>query len=533
MDGKSKSELRVGASSNERPWVDRVGGSLGVALDNGRLLVVSELLLHFWRVRKERLSCFTEPDVFAIFEKWGAHLEQKPGGNTLSRADAMQFCTLLVLSCRMSSSKAVSGRDSAWSAGDERASRLSCASGASSSFGVGPGHNPAAHNPVLVALRLSIRSQEGARWHTRDRRRAERLRHVAEMLETIACGLIDGALLAEEQSKEKKGYNPWRTGKANVEPAAARRLWVEGSVGFSATRGLVRFSSVPTVYAHLQRLFFPRDRTPHFRPLHALELLLGNVAVVPLLPFLPRHLEHTLEQRWRAGKLANRASGRFHLLWLIPSVKMSLWLLSSCGLTALLSLSGLTDTFRWTDAAMLCFAAAIAEAELSELYIEGARAYFRELFNILDVLLLLLLLSIQVTHVIAIRDDRPSLQHDVSSPLQALAILGSWLRLLQVLHVAPNLGGITTIHHPIHLRSTSSSPKKLLHPPSLSYHLLYNGYHYAAAGALRLPQLGPAAADDDVDARGPGLLPADDRLLPHLLLVRLRRAPLPRDRRLR
>ena len=59
-----------------------------------------------------------------------------------------------------------------------------------------------ARNPVLAALSLSIRCHDSARWHTRDRRHAERLVHVAEMLETIACGLVDGALLAEEQYKE-------------------------------------------------------------------------------------------------------------------------------------------------------------------------------------------------------------------------------------------------------------------------------------------------------------------------------------------
>ena len=152
------------------------------------------------------------------------------GGNALSRVETIKLCTLLVLSCRTESMRLGSG---------------------AAAVAVPTATNAVArssHNPVLIALRLSIRCREGARLHTRDGRHADRMRHVAEMLETIACGLVDGALLAEEQSKEEKGYNPWRTGTAPVDPAAVCRTWVEGSVDFSATKGLVRFSSIPSVY---------------------------------------------------------------------------------------------------------------------------------------------------------------------------------------------------------------------------------------------------------------------------------------------
>ena len=71
---------------------------------------------------------------------------------------------------------------------------------------------------------------------------------------------------------------------------------------------------------------------------------------------------------------------------------------------------------------------------------EGAHAYCHELFNILDVCLLLLLFTIQGCHLAALQDDGHvdgtdtwSVRTQVAVPLQSLAVLGAWLRLLQCL----------------------------------------------------------------------------------------------------
>ena len=82
----------------------------------------------------------------------------------------------------------------------------------------------------------------------------------------------------------------------------------------------------------------------------------------------------------------------------------------------------------------------IAEAEVCELRAEGARPYFRDLFNFLDLLLLLLLLLVQTTHLLALHQDMPELRGDVAVPLQSLATLGAWLRLLQCIYIWPNSG---------------------------------------------------------------------------------------------
>ena len=64
-------------------------------------------------------------------------------------------------------------------------------------------------------------------------------------------------------------------------------------------------------------------------------LLLLNVAVLPLLPFVPATLEHDLEEHYRIR--VSRGEIPFGLLWLLPSGRFTLWFVSALVLSLVLT----------------------------------------------------------------------------------------------------------------------------------------------------------------------------------------------------
>jgi hypothetical protein len=167
-----------------------------------------------------------------------------------------------------------------------------------------------------------------------------------------------------------------------------------------------------------------------------------NLLAAPALLFVSReYLRNLREEEKERVKDTLHVGRRTDLnVWLIPSVRFALWLLSQSFLTALLTLSSLDMELRWTDCLMLAYAASIVEAETCELRSEGARAYLRDIFNKLDILLFALITTLQAAHIAAIHRGLPELHRDVSVPLQALAALAAWLRLLECMYVFPNAG---------------------------------------------------------------------------------------------
>jgi len=89
---------------------------------------------------------------------------------------------------------------------------------------------------------------------------------------------------------------------------------------------------------------------------------------------------------------------------------------------------------------MLCYAASNIEGEICEIYAEGLRAYLSDVFNWLDVFNTVLLFVLQMIHIDAVSRDDLTLQRDLGVPLQSIATLGVWLRLLQCMFLFPNAG---------------------------------------------------------------------------------------------
>ena len=402
-------------------------------------------------------------------------------------------------------------------------------------------------NPVLLALQLASKCHTYSKMKKRDMVIAERLDHAATLFEHLASGLLHCAARAAVQAEEQKQYNPWRMGARQVHPDVARDLFVcEECIEHAAEHQLKIFIAHPIVYMHLHEIFWPTGpsanplladvghvmpttpsshpgtgigqragspSTPHPPMLSRLStsgvdlfaltksdnfarvllrwvgMLLANVAVLPLLPFLPIALEHDLEEHFR-GKV-ERAELPFGIIWILPAGRFFLWCLSAYMLAVLVTYlppvegegsgervqlgaaaEGREVSFGVPDIVLLLYAAGWAHMEHAELRYDlrrygargGVRKYLRDPFNFLDLcLIFLLVLLVAVRAMGAIlpveivaseatdgADTHETLlaaaetvRHVVISwqvPSQALLALVCWLRILQVLFIFSSTG---------------------------------------------------------------------------------------------
>lgn len=201
-------------------------------------------------------------------------------------------------------------------------------------------------------------------------------------------------------------------------------------------------------------------------------ILLGHVVVIPLLPFLPLQWESIIEEWLRSRVLSRQLP--LPIIWFFPAGRFALWACTTtllaclltamppidtdlpsataCGLDGVLSMLGVSlegGTGAWPawflsesrltssldDVVLLCYAVGWALAEISDLLGTASRkTYFRDVFNVLD---LALIFAMGMT--ISLRIIMPD-SFDLALPIQSIAAMLAWLRLLQLLYIFPSTG---------------------------------------------------------------------------------------------
>ncbi|KAL1518651.1 hypothetical protein AB1Y20_002939 [Prymnesium parvum] len=406
-------------------------GALSVAMSEGHVLLVSELLLHRCRssaggraaaADDEARDSVDEDSSHAsahllgryirclelttvrkfIYSKWTA-------AEGLAQEDTLQLFTLLVLSTLSPRSKP---REE---------------------------DHTDPPNPVLYALQLSANCNYKARHYSRDRRTADRLRAAAAAMDKVACGLVEAANFAAEQANAPGQFNCWSTGKTEYYPAMVGMVWLDGAVEFAAQSGLRHFSSNTIVYLHVQSLFLPAAPTDSLSAggraaALALSCVL-NLATLPFLVVLPRSVELMLQEYQR------RATPQLTLFWFTPFGAFFLSEASKLLLALLLTFAPLSYTdFGFFDGVTIAYAATMAENEARELLDDGWKTYFNDEFNAADIVLVALLSSHQFLHILSLALDDPGLQSSAAIPLRSLCCLVAWLRLLEIMFVFPHSG---------------------------------------------------------------------------------------------
>eukprot|EP00966_Prymnesium_polylepis_P129747 3000586-Prymnesium_polylepis.1 len=223
-------------------------------------------------------------------------------------------------------------------------------------------------NPVRYALELSQKCSSRARFFTRDRRMADKLRAAANVMDLVACGLIEAANQAAEQAHAPGQFNLWKPGNKDsgnkyYEPRVVTHLWVTGALEFAAKSGMRNFSSHPVVYSHLREVFMlvsssrapdtsmsAQDAPRQYPCLGAaIEMLksarfyalvaIVNAATLPLVPIVPQTVVDVilLQQGATQGR-----SRRVMIFWITPIGSFMLWASSQLVLAVLLTGSQLT-----------------------------------------------------------------------------------------------------------------------------------------------------------------------------------------------
>ena len=321
-------------------------------------------------------------------------------------------------------------------------------------------------------------------------------------LSATECPFFHQVRAADEKEEANRSFNPWRTGTDPVEPRIARDFFVRMSLPLAAEHELKVFVSNPFVYSHLVHLFFPEAKTsfralsaagadrgggaserrcpergPPFLSWHAMReallttaLMLGHVIALPLLLVVPRRMEIEIEERLRRAIMDRRLP--IGIVWFFPSGRFALWCLATAGLAALvttLPAPPLASTDRssseelpnleglpllhslgvvsplgvlYADLLLLSYALGWALGELSDLLTTASWwFYIRDIFNVVDILLVVGMLStlgtrLALTHGVVEGEAAQS----IALPCQALTAWLAWLRLLQLLFIFPRTG---------------------------------------------------------------------------------------------
>ena len=373
-------------------------------------------------------------------------------------------------------------------------------------------------NPVLLALQLASHCASASQVPGRNRLVNERISDAAILLEHIASGFLECAARAAVQAQEQKQYNPWRMGTEQLHPESARDLFVNDCLEHAAEHELKIFIAHPLVFGHLHELFWPTstfnvrkdkadaDDQLDVEPPSAVSCWTGmctgrlitrasmviiNVAMLPLLPFIPLSLEHELDETFRLKVVKGELP--FGIVWVLPAGRFFSWFCSAFTLACVItSLPPVPLELGWLDVIVALFAIAWAHSEWNEVLLDirkygrrpGLEKYFRDPFNLLDVsmIVVMVLLLVARATTAALGNDAndaawsgPGSEqeaefiqfHNASSsawhsalaegmsswghmvhdgvvaaevPCQAVLVLVAWLRIMEVLFIFPSSG---------------------------------------------------------------------------------------------
>ena len=310
-------------------------------------------------------------------------------------------------------------------------------------------------NPCLVALKLATECRSASERSSRDRLKRTRLRDASSVLEYVASGLLQAADRAATESLEvSKGVNVWVMGKKKILPRVARDLFVHESVEHAAHYDAMIFISHTLVYRHLQETFWPsaqsmqgreRSRSVAIQIASALWVVVFNILALPLLPFLPQSWEAKLEQHFRDGQ--GETDYPLLLFWLLPSGRVALWFVTTFFLAQLatnIPPEPSSTAYLW-DLGLLLYLGGWIKTEMAEassdIRKDGLRRYITDPFNILDVMLVVLLITLLLArNALNAAGDNESGLALLAEPCQAMLALVAWLRLMQVLFIFANSG---------------------------------------------------------------------------------------------
>eukprot|EP00326_Haptolina_ericina_P010512 CAMPEP_0181203282 /NCGR_PEP_ID=MMETSP1096-20121128/19299_1 /TAXON_ID=156174 ORGANISM="Chrysochromulina ericina, Strain CCMP281" /NCGR_SAMPLE_ID=MMETSP1096 /ASSEMBLY_ACC=CAM_ASM_000453 /LENGTH=604 /DNA_ID=CAMNT_0023293865 /DNA_START=21 /DNA_END=1838 /DNA_ORIENTATION=+ len=238
----------------------------------------------------------------------------------------------------------------------------------------------------------------------------------------------------------------------DIQPSIARQIFIVDCVYVAAYNGQKGFLAHPLVNQYLSELFMPSwGGSEESKPLlfnpwrwpRILCLIAINVAATPFLPLLPSSWVKTIEVDYR--QQAYSAHVPLGLIWALPCARFGLGLLSSCIFASLLTSMPAMEppSLEW-DGSLCLYLIGMLVEEVDRLLVgvqtlggqAGTRRYFRDVFNVLD------LVSI-VGLAILLSSRRSDERLGISSaevPSQAALALFAWLRVLQGLFVFPRPG---------------------------------------------------------------------------------------------
>ena len=403
-------------------------GALSVALRGGQLRVTAALLHKLVEKHGHAPPLFTRAQLtHVVLRLWA---KEQHVTEILSQDETVHLFTILVLCARPHGSEPLSATEDL----DDDLQTL---------------HPP---NPVLLSLQLASSCITEAPHFSRDSVVQERLLHAAGLLEHVASGLLYGAVSATREKEEvNKSFNPWRSGKNQVDPSVARDYFVQSCLSTAADYDLKVFVSNPFVSAHMLDVFWPTkppaelpDPTPENGvevtvpafgeggatslklpfglrlPLCASLLIayrsvMGGAFVVaemacgvlvhllalPLMLVIPRSLEHDAEELQRDAIRKRKLSDAFVVAWFFPAGRFALWFLSTASLAGLCTFMPVADPavgFTLVDAVFFSYLLGWCLAELTELWgVDHLDAYWRDPFNVTDLLLIGAMLLTLVT----------------------------------------------------------------------------------------------------------------------------------------
>ncbi|KAL1515443.1 hypothetical protein AB1Y20_002069 [Prymnesium parvum] len=438
-------------------WVVPNHGALSVALACGELEIVSELLMWGWRNKKVMAVLTREQVEKTVLNVWTAkecivkEKDREIVGTSQMIAEEeaeTRLFTLLTLSCKVTADGAETLAEASDQPDSDRSSFVTPKLPLDEN----------AQNPVEIAVSLSVLCCKEANVFTRDMRTMRRLLRAASSFEHVACGLVHGASIAAAQADEDRQYNPWKMGKEKISPSEVLEEFVRRPLENAAQHNCKIFISQPLVYAHIQDMYWPmRSHASPDDELSAWQvfslqaiLLTANLLAVPLLPFLPRSWEHSMEEELRTQ--LSKSPIPYGLVWLLPAGRLALWFISCFGIACILTtmppvLDGDTG-WPWSwDLMLLLFVLGIIEGEADEVWRGGLYAYTRDPFNVLDVSAVITMLIMLVCRFLMLTFNPEdavvageSVIEEVGITFQAFAAMSVWLRMLQMLNLSPTSG---------------------------------------------------------------------------------------------
>ena len=207
--------------------------------------------------------------------------------------------------------------------------------------------------------------------------------------------------------------------------------------------------------------------------------ILAHVVTLPLMLVVPPRIEREVEEAMRAALERRQISPALCILWFFPAGRFALWCLSILALAVLCTYMpvpsaaiGLTAA----DGLLFTYLVGWGVAELTELIaVDHLTAYFRDPFNVADLLLIAAMAATCVTRSVCALESPPAdllaspsppspaltpaalaplgeggavapilcgswLAQATLLPCQAVAAMLAWLRLLQVLFIFPRYG---------------------------------------------------------------------------------------------